>query len=59
MREKKCLSCTKQKLAGLKTRGLLGLWATFEGRFFYVLGAKKIKFKKKNIAASALKSCIK
>ena len=54
------LSCTKQKLAGLKTRGLVGLWATFEESFFYVLGGKKkFKFFKKYIVASALDSCIK
>ena len=29
-----CLSFTKQKLAGLKTGGLVGLWAFFE--FFYI-----------------------
>ena len=29
-----------QKLAGQKTVGLLGLWATFEGRFFMFFGAK-------------------
>ena len=32
-----------QILAGLKTGGLVGLSATFEGRFFYVLGGKIIK----------------
>ena len=33
-----------QILAGLKTLGLVGLWATFEGRFFMFWGVKK-KFK--------------
>ena len=45
---------TKQKLAGLKT---VGLWATFEGSFFYVLGSIFNFFL--NILASALKSFIK
>ena len=59
-RLKNCLSYTQQKLAGLKTLGLVALWATFEAVFFYVFGGQK-KFikKKKNIGASALKSCIK
>ena len=36
-----CLSFTKQKLAGLKTGGLVGLWATFEGSFLCFGGQKK------------------
>ena len=35
-------SVTKKKFAGLKTGGLMGLWATFEGSFFYVVGGLKI-----------------
>ena len=31
-----------QILTGLKTGGLVGLWATFEGSFFMFWGAKKI-----------------
>ena len=31
-----------QVLAGLKTLGLVGLWATFFGQFFYVLGGKML-----------------
>ena len=31
-----------QILAGLKTGGLVGLWATFEGSFFYVFWGKKL-----------------
>ena len=53
-------SKTKQKLAGLKTVGLGGVWETFEGRFFYALRAKKISKRfSKDIAASTLKSCMK
>ena len=37
-----------QKLAGLKTVGLVELWATFDGRFLKFFGKKKIlKFLKK------------
>ena len=32
----------RKKLAGLKTGGLVGLWATFEGSFSMFWGAKKI-----------------
>ena len=55
-----CLSFTKKKLAGLKTGGLVGLWATFEGSFS-MFWRTKIFFKKifKNILATALKSYIK
>ena len=42
----KTVSVTKQKLAGLKTGGLVGLWATFEGSFSMFLGDLK-KLKKK------------
>ena len=31
-----------KKLAGLKTGGLVGLWATFEGSYFLFGGAKKL-----------------
>ena len=41
---KNCLSCSKQKLAGLKTRGLVGLWATFEERFFLCFGGPNFNF---------------
>ena len=40
----KNVSFTKQKHAGPKTGGLVGLWATFEGSFSMFFGAKK-KFK--------------
>ena len=47
-------------LAGLKTGGLVGLWATFEGSFSMFWGAKKIWiFIFLNILATALKSYIK
>ena len=45
-----------QKLVGLKTVGLGGLRATFEGSLFMFWGAK---FFLKNIVGSALKSVIK
>ena len=58
-RLKNCLSCTKQKLAGLKTVGLVGLWAFFEDSFFLCFGGKKKSNFFTNIEVSALKSCIK
>ena len=36
------LVLTKQQLVGLKTGGLVGLCASFEGSFFNDLGVKKI-----------------
>ena len=46
-----------QILAALKTLGLVGLWATFEGSFLCFGGQKKkFKFFFKNISATALKS---
>ena len=49
-----------QILAGLKTGGLVGLWAIFEGSFFYVLGGKKnLNFFLKKSLETALKSYIK
>ena len=51
---------TKQKLAGLKTGGLVGLYEQLLRGVFYVLGGKKIfDHFFLNILASALKSCIK
>ena len=38
---KNCLISTKQTIAGIKTLGLVGLWATFEAGFFMFWGAKK------------------
>ena len=61
MSEYKTVSVSQsQILVGLKTLCLLGLLATFEGSFFYVLGGKKcfLNFSK-NILANALKSYIK
>ena len=58
-RLKDCLSSTKQKLAGMKTLGLLGLWAIFEDIFFMFWGADLFLIFFKNIVASSLKSCIK
>ena len=59
IRDEKISDFKKKKLAGLKTGGLVGLWATFD-EFFYVLGAK-INSKKifKNILENELKSYIK
>ena len=52
------LSFTKQKFAGLKTGGLVGLWASWE--FFNVLGGRTKRFDFFIcILAPALKSCIK
>ena len=37
---KSCLIFTKQNIAGIKTLGLVGLWATFEAVFVMFWGAK-------------------
>jgi hypothetical protein len=38
---KYCLSCTKQKRVGLKTLGLVGLWAILKAVYFCFGGPKK------------------